>query len=97
MRTDVPTRTSPCEICGAVRPRLNYRLCCRLPADHRGEHRWTPEIPPADHGSVRCPRCDAPIRVVHPPATVERLADGTGTQHVVIRDRDRQILHECST
>ena len=50
MRTDVlacDPRSEPYEICGAVRSRLNYRLCCRLPANHGGEHRWTPEIPPA--------------------------------------------------
>jgi hypothetical protein len=100
MRSDVRShdpRTVACEICGEVRERLNYRLCCRLPANHWGEHRLTPEILPTDRRTVPCPCCDTALQVVRPPATVERLDDGTGTHHSVIRDRDRQILHECST
>ena len=100
MRRGVPSRdpqTAAYETCGEVRARLNYRLCCRLPADHGGEHRWTPEIVPTDRGTVSCPRCDTTIRVARSPARVQRLDDGTGIQHIVIRDNDHQILHECST
>jgi len=100
MRTDVSARDAHTEartICGEVRPRLNYRLCCHLPVHHGGEHCWTPEIGTTDRDRVRCPRCDTALQVTNPPATIERLADGTGAQHIVIRDRDRRILHECST
>lgn len=100
MRTDVPSRDPravACEICGEVRARLNYRLCCHLPANHSGEHRWTPEILPRDRRIVPCPHCNTAIRVARPPARVERLDDGTGTRYIVIRDHDRRILHECGT
>ncbi len=100
MRTDVPSRdprSERCDVCGEVRSRLNYRLCCRLPANHSGDHRWTAEILPAERRTVACPGCNTAIRVARPPARVERLDDGTGTRHIVIRDHDHRIVHECST
>ena len=34
-------------ICGETRPtRLHYQLRCHLPAEHAGEHKWTPELVP---------------------------------------------------
>jgi hypothetical protein len=35
--------------CDEVRStRLHYRLRCLLTPDHDGDHRWTPELVPAD-------------------------------------------------
>jgi len=37
------------EECDEVRPqRLHYLLRCRLPRGHHGDHRWIPELLPAE-------------------------------------------------
>jgi hypothetical protein len=37
------------ETCDEVRStRLHYQLRCLLHPDHDGDHRWTPELVPAD-------------------------------------------------
>jgi hypothetical protein len=42
-------RTDQSSTCDEVRAtRLHYRLRCLLPPGHDSEHRWTPELVPAD-------------------------------------------------
>jgi hypothetical protein len=46
-------RTDPGSTCDEVRStRLHYRLRCLLPPGHDGDHRWTPELLPADRDEV---------------------------------------------
>ena len=46
---DQRERNSTLMTCDEVRPtRLHYRLRCLLTPDHDGDHRWTPELLPAD-------------------------------------------------
>ena len=43
------TRRTPSPTCDEIRStRLHYRLRCLLRPDHDGDHRWTPELVPAD-------------------------------------------------
>ena len=47
--TDRRERTSTRETCDEVRAtRLHYRLRCLLSPGHDGDHRWTPELVPAE-------------------------------------------------
>jgi hypothetical protein len=48
--------------------------------------------PVRPHGGVG----SAVVRVVSSPVKIERVADGTVTQHTVIRDGDGRIVHECA-
>ena len=46
---DQPERTSTRKTCDEVRStRLHYRLRCLLTPGHDGDHRWTPELVPAE-------------------------------------------------
>jgi hypothetical protein len=45
---------------------------------------------------IRCPQCDSIVSVESAPAKVERIDDGTGIRHVVIRDGTGRIVHECN-
>jgi hypothetical protein len=46
---DQQARTSTPTTCDEVRStRLHYRLRCLLTPEHDGDHRWTPELVPAD-------------------------------------------------
>ena len=46
---DQRERTSLRETCDEVRAtRLHYRLRCLLSPGHDGDHRWTPELVPAE-------------------------------------------------
>jgi hypothetical protein len=45
---------------------------------------------------MRCPHCEAIVRLKSSSAKIQRIDDGTGTQHVVIRDSAGRIVHECN-
>jgi hypothetical protein len=46
---DQQQRPSTRETCDEVRStRLHYRLRCLLTPSHDGDHRWTPELVPAE-------------------------------------------------
>ena len=46
---DQRERTPKGKTCDEVRStRLHYRLRCLLSPDHDGDHRWTPELVPAE-------------------------------------------------
>ena len=46
---DREARSTTSTTCDEVRStRLHYRLRCLLASGHEGDHRWTPELVPAD-------------------------------------------------